>query len=156
MAKVDGDCYRCGKFHPMCSPCHQSPEDAALDREQVLDAERDPYLDLSIVFQEADGALVDAFYFLGTLTIAIAHGKETAEAYGCPRFLIHPHGDPENALYRHPEATVPGEHRGSRPLDADFREAAAKGFAPMTPSEKEAFREKLVDMGAVIHGRRTT
>lgn len=31
-------CRRCGEFHPDCSPCHQSPEDAALDRKQVLDA----------------------------------------------------------------------------------------------------------------------
>lgn len=114
-------CRRCGEFHPDCSPCRQSPEDAALDRKQVLDAERDPYLDLSIVFQEADGALVDAFYFLGTLSQAIAHGKETAEAYGCPRFKIHPYFDPENILHEHGNPT---EHRGSRALDA-LRKAVA-------------------------------
>jgi coenzyme F420-reducing hydrogenase gamma subunit len=49
----------------------------------------------------------------------------------------------------------PEEHRGSRPhMDSDFREAAASGFAPLSDSEKEAFREKLVEMGAVIHGGR--
>ena len=30
-------CRRCGEFHPDCSPCHQSQEDAAIDRKQVLD-----------------------------------------------------------------------------------------------------------------------
>jgi hypothetical protein len=47
----------------------------------------------------------------------------------------------------------PPEHRGSRMPDL-LREAAASGFPPLTEGEKEAFKQKLEEMGAVIHGGR--
>jgi hypothetical protein len=55
-----------------------------------------------------------------------------------------------NGCCRRCECEPPQEHRGSRALDADFREAAATGFAPMTPEEREAFWQKV---GAVREGK---
>ena len=61
------------------------------------------------------------------------------------RFEENPEGEVDPVL---------DEHRGSRALDADFRAAAATGFAPPTKEQREAFKEKLESMGAVIYGGR--
>lgn len=58
--------------------------------------------------------------------------------------------------------TAPQEHRGSRMPDllrecaADplFADAAFREFAPLSEGEKEAFREKLAEMGAVIYAKK--
>ncbi len=66
-----------------------------------------------------------------------------------------------------PRFAQPGEHRGSRALDADFvreaprepidrmfQEAVDAGFKPVTEEQAEAMRQKLRGMSAQIHGGR--
>ena len=49
-------CRRCGNFHPDCSPCPQSPEDAALDRKPVLDAYRENMAEAAEPYGEHRGS----------------------------------------------------------------------------------------------------
>ena len=47
-----------------------------------------------------------------------------------------------------------GEHRGSRALDADFQQAAAAGFEPLSEEQKAEYERKLRGASAAISGRR--